>query len=138
MTTTRTAKPRSAAWSWVAFYGPASRSWGIASEHLGAAGLEAHVIADGRLIVAIDGKIIPVLCSEVIPVSTEDGPADGRCGIALRGDVYACPGHTAERESWLALTEADKAMWERARDEYSPLGPHGGMPYGAFDRGYRA
>jgi hypothetical protein len=152
MTTTRTPKAPSPAWRYVGRYGPMAVigddpdfgliygpvQEGIPSDFLGDAGLEAHVIADGRLIVAIDGKVVPVLCSEVISVVTEDGPGTGRCGEVLRGDVYACPGHTAEIESWLALTEADKAMWERARDEYGPLGPHGGMPYGAFDRGYRA
>lgn len=118
MSTTHTTKPRSEAWSWTAFYGPASRSFGILGDHLAAAGLEAHVIADGRQIVAIDGKIVQVLCSEVIPISTEDGPATGRCGKALRGDVYACPGHTYERESWLAMSEEDKAMWELRQEQF--------------------
>lgn len=117
MHTKRAPKPRSEAWRWVSHYGSASNSWGILVEHMTAAGLIAHIIADGRLIVAIDGKVVPVLCSEVIPVTTEDGPSTGRCGIALQGDTYACPGHTAEREGWLALTEADKAIWERRADE---------------------
>jgi hypothetical protein len=131
MSATRTPKAPSEAWRYVGRYGPmvvigddeefgliyGPAQEGIISDHLHAAGLEAHVIADGRLIVAIDGRIVPVLCSEIIPIVTEDGPTTGRCGTPLRGDVYACPGHTAEIESWRAMSEAEKAAWERRHDE---------------------
>jgi hypothetical protein len=126
VSTTRTPKTPSPAWRYVGRYGPevvigddpefgllyGPVREGIISEHLHAAGLEAHVIADGRLIVAIDGKIVEVLCSDIIAITTEDGPGTGRCGTPLRGDAYACPGHTAEREGWLAMSEAEKADWE--------------------------
>jgi hypothetical protein len=91
-------------------YAPAS--YGIIGEHLHAAGLESHVIADGRQIVAIDGKIVEVLCSELIRVRTEDGDRDGRCGTPLRGDAWACPGHTQELEGWMSMSEIDRAEWE--------------------------
>lgn len=127
---TRTPKTPSEAWRFVGRYGPMvvigdDPDWGlvygpgqegIPSDYLGDATLEAHVIADGRLIVAIDGKIVPVLCSEVIAVNTEDGPGTGRCGEVLRGDVYACPRHTAEIERWQSMSEAEKAAWERRHD----------------------
>lgn len=130
MATTRTPKAPSEAWRWVGRYGPSvvigddedfgliygPDQEGILVDHLGDAGLEAHVIADGRLIVAIDGKIVEVLCSELIMVNTEDGPGTGRCGTPLRGDVYACPGHTAEIERWQSMPEAEKADWEYRRE----------------------
>jgi hypothetical protein len=126
MSATRTPKAPSEAWRFVGRYGPmvvigddeefgliyGPAQEGIINEHLHAAGLEAHVIADGRQIVVIDGKIVEVLCSDIIPITTEDGPGTGRCGYPLRGDAYACPGHTSEREGWLAMSEAEKADWE--------------------------
>lgn len=131
MSTTRTPKTPSPAWRYVGRYGPevvigddpdfgllyGPIQEGIIHEHLHAAGLEAHVIADGRQIVALDGKIVPVLCSQLIMVNTEDGPGTGRCGTPLRGDAWACPGHTAEMEGWMAMSEAEKAAWERRHDE---------------------
>jgi hypothetical protein len=130
VSTTRTPKTPSPAWRYVGRYGPevvigddpdfglvyGPVQEGIINEHLHAAGLESHVIADGRQIVAIDGKIVEVLCSDIIPINTEDGPGTGRCGTPLRGDAYACPGHTSEREGWLAMSEAEKAEWERRHD----------------------
>jgi hypothetical protein len=127
---TRTPRTPSPAWRYVGRYGPevvigyddefgtiyGPTQEGIIHEHLHAAGLEAHVIADGRQIVVIDGKIVEVLCSDIIPIVTEDGPGTGRCGTPLRGEAYACPGHTSEREGWLAMSEAEKAEWERRHD----------------------
>jgi hypothetical protein len=126
VSTTRTPKAPSEAWRWVGRYGPhvvigddeefgliyGPAQEGILVEHLGGLGLEAHVIADGRLIVAIDGKIVPVLCAELIMVNTEDGPSTGRCGTVIRGDDWACKGHRAESDRWEAMSEAERAEWE--------------------------
>jgi hypothetical protein len=124
-------RTESPAWRYVRRYGPevpvadddefgtiyAPQYCGILHEHLHAAGLEAHRIASGRQIVAIDGKVVDVLCSSLIPITTEDGPATGRCGIPLRDEAWACPGHQSEMEAWMAMSELEKADWERRHDE---------------------
>ena len=64
-------------------YGPGSV--GILSEHLQAAGLPTRRLADGHLVaVAPKGRAVHVLCSGVIMISTEDGPATGRCGSTVK------------------------------------------------------
>lgn len=79
-------------------YGP---DWtrGVISDHERIAvemGLPVRVSASGkRRYVVIDHRAEPVLCSEVVEILTEDGPIDGRCGIPVEGDAYACPGHEA-------------------------------------------
>ena len=97
-------------------YGPGSV--GILSEHLQAAGLPTRRLADGHLVaVAPKGRAVHVLCSGVIMISTEDGPATGRCGYWVdREGTWGCPGHEAEATGWLALSEAEKADWERRYD----------------------
>lgn len=94
---------------------------GVASDHLAAAAaLEGVRVVAGALseyVVddAADGAAYPVLCSEVIEVLTEDGPSDGRCGaLATDQELGSCAGHADERRQWVALSEAEKAAWERA------------------------
>lgn len=57
------------------------------------------------------------LCPEIVPVMTEDGPATGRCKAPIVDhDVAACEGHAAEIRAWRAMSEFEKAQWEREHD----------------------
>lgn len=71
-------------------YGP---QWtlGIISEHLYK--VEAHHDDEGWFVVDEHGDRYPVLCSELIKIHTEDGPIEGRCGIEVDADGYACELH---------------------------------------------
>lgn len=77
-----------------------------------AAGTQSVLLwdADGN------ADVFPVVCGDLIEVWTEDGPISGRCGLPVLADGYACEGHTAEREDWSALSEPEKAAWERSHD----------------------
>jgi hypothetical protein len=56
-------------------------------------------------------------CPELVPVYSEDfGLGDGRCLAPIEPGGYACPGHTAEIETWRAMPEAERAAEEYARD----------------------
>ncbi len=57
------------------------------------------------------------LCPEIVPVMTEDGTSDGRCLTPVVPGGYACPGHTAVIEEWRAMSERERAHWERQHDE---------------------
>jgi hypothetical protein len=95
-------------------YGPGQS--GIISEHLHAAQVPTRRLAGGRWVAVIDGHAVPVLCPEIIPIMTEDGPATGRCGEFVDAEGGLCePCHQAVN-SWLALSEAEKAAWERRHD----------------------
>ena len=63
------------------------------------------------------GKAVPVVCGDLIPIQTEDGPSDARCGANVVGDLGACAGHAEERQEWRAMSEPERAAWERSRDE---------------------
>jgi hypothetical protein len=70
---------------------------------------------------AAGGLAYPVTCAELVEVWTEDGPTDGRCGaLATDREFLACEGHAAERASWAALSEAERAHWEREHDHMNP------------------
>jgi hypothetical protein len=72
------------------------------------------------------------LCPEIVMVDTEDGPVTGRCqGPVVEVTVppdrrygeteatvqaFACEGHSAEWLNWRAMTEGERADWERRRD----------------------
>jgi hypothetical protein len=101
---------------WGVIYGP--NSVGILSENIGAAGLPTHRLADGHLVaITPDGRVVHVLCSDVIEVSTEDGPATGRCGYWIdRDGAWGCPGHEAETNGWLAMSEIERLAWERQHE----------------------
>lgn len=99
---------------------PADYRRGVASDHVRAAAeLEGVVVVTGTLCQyvvdeAADGAAYPVLCSELVEVSTEDGPSDGRCGfLATDQEMGSCAGHAEERREWTAMSEAEKAHWER-------------------------
>lgn len=93
---------------------------GVISEHV-----EAFAAAGGRVVetsrrsyaVLPGGRGVPVLCSAIVAVQTEDDVVSGRCG----GDAVddgACPRHAAERDSWLATSEAERIAIERAEDRW--------------------
>jgi hypothetical protein len=56
-------------------------------------------------------------CPEIVPVLTEDGPSDGRCLAPIVPGGFACPPHTEAIESWRAMSERERAYWERQHDE---------------------
>ena len=67
------------------------------------------------------------LCPDLVWIDTEDGRVDGRCEgpivtVVVDGEevAFACEGHTQERLGWMSMSEADKAAWERQRDEDGP------------------
>lgn len=78
-----------------------------------------RVLTTGRPVaVGSDGAAIDIVCGDIVMIQTEDGPMDGRCGrkvISLT--AAACAGHAAERDHWQAMSEAEKATWERRHDE---------------------
>lgn len=102
-------------WNWVGYYGPYSDQEGILSEHLGKANLPVRKLAGGKQVTIIEGQAVKVLCSEVIEISTEDGPASGRCGLWVEGDNFACVGHQAQIDAWHA--ESPLVQWEREQEE---------------------
>lgn len=42
----------------------------------------------------------PVLCGELVEIWTEDGRMDGRCGLQVHNNGYACPGHMEAIQAW--------------------------------------
>ena len=71
-------------------------------------------------------------CAELVRVWSEDGPVTGRCRLPISdkvwlyrgyGDAEArptqlpmCEGHAEERVGWGAMTEAQRADWEKRED----------------------
>ena len=85
-------------------------SYGIQTDQVYVAmqhGAVEYVLASGTLGLRFtDGSFAPVVCGEVIPISTEDGPATGRCGGRCVGvEAYACEVHASERDAWRAMSE---------------------------------
>lgn len=106
---------------------PREHRQGVVSDHVRAAselpgvrivrGEFAEYVIDD----AAGGIAWPVLCSELIEVYTEDGVSDGRCGqVATDIDEGSCKGHGEERRGWRAMSEAERAHWERQHDEAHP------------------
>lgn len=103
------------------------RAWklGILLEHIG------HLIGTGTLFLRYDAEgfasirqgdtVIPVACGDIIEIPTEDGPITGRCGLPVHRDVVktygSCEGHAGERQAWEAMTEREKAHWERSLED---------------------
>lgn len=57
------------------------------------------------------------VCPELVPVRDEDsGWVDGRCLAPIVPAGFACPGHTAEIESWRGMSEPERAAAEYAAD----------------------
>jgi hypothetical protein len=91
------------------------RDWvqGVVSDHLRPHHQVRRLAGGDWVVVLPDGSAEFVLCSELIWVDTEDGRIDGRCGLRVDAEGYACEGHRLERERWLAMSESEKADWER-------------------------
>lgn len=98
----------------VGAYGPSYRE-GVLIDNL-----EAFVTAGGSVRVGKHGTwaslpgaaAIPVVCGDIVRIDTEDGPSDGRCGRNLDGERGACPAHADERDTWMAMSERERADWE--------------------------
>jgi hypothetical protein len=118
--TTRNAQDALATYTY--FYGP-DHTEGILSDSLyqlleGGA-VRTHRTPSGNLVAfpVRGGRSVSVLCSEIVMISTEDGPATGRCGApVIDGNFLCCPGHTAEREGWASLSEIERAQVEVRED----------------------
>jgi hypothetical protein len=83
---------------------------------------DAQLIAEGR-------------CPDLVIIDTEDGPMSGRCLRPITDKIYlyraygdteahpttlpACEGHAEERVGWGAMSEPERAAWERRQDEGS-------------------
>lgn len=73
-------------------------------------------------------------CPDLVEIMTEDGPVSGRCMAPIvevpvppdarygetepQSVAFACEGHTQERLGWRAMSEVEKADWERRNDGY--------------------
>lgn len=115
-------RPPPAPEDFVGTYGPTWRT-GVLSEMV-----DAFTRAGGAVRPAASGSglwwavppgelAVPVVCSELVWVNTEDGPVTGRCGEdATRGG--SCAGHRNELDAWAAMTEPQRALWERGQEAY--------------------
>lgn len=126
MTTTRYLRPERDSLS--GNYGPHFRR-GIVADHLHIAEQGGAVVRPSSTgsgvewVVWPDGEADPVLCGDIIRMPmTEDGyRPDGRCGdLATRDGM--CEGHAAEMNGWRAMSEVERAAWERRNDEDSYFG----------------
>jgi hypothetical protein len=81
-------------------YGRIPRT-GILSEHLNLAldaGFDINTGVDGDYVTDFEGDTALVLCSEIIEIRHEDGISDGRCGLPVIPDQWACEGHWFDME----------------------------------------
>lgn len=105
------------------FVGSYGATWraGVLSEHLDrflAAGGRTRPAASGSgrtWALLPDGAVVTVVCSELVALVTEDGIVSGRCGADAVVDGAYCAGHGAELAGWRAMTEPERAAWERGR-----------------------
>jgi hypothetical protein len=91
---------------------------GLLSDHVGLAldlGFRVVTLSHTRRLVCEDGLTFPVVCSEIVMVDTEDGPIDGRCGLVADLDGF-CEPHAAQVSEWRAMSELERALWERTND----------------------
>lgn len=127
MTTTRTLRATRDDLS--VTYGPGSYSRkGILSEHVhiaeqGGAYVRAAASTSGvEWVVWPDGAVDPILCPELVPDRDCDNyPITSRCGAFATHDGM-CEGHAAEMNDWRAMSEAERAAWERRNEEDSYFG----------------
>ena len=58
-------------------------------------------------------------CPELVWVHTEDGLVDGRCLRPITDEeIGACERHAQERRQWMAMSEQQKALWEKRQEEW--------------------
>lgn len=109
--------------AFVGGYGPAWKR-GLLSEHV-----DLFLAAGGTLRTASSGsgrqwalvplgkgmEAVPVVCSELVEIYTEDGKASSRCGAPAHR-LGACETHAEEIEAYMAMSEAERAHWERSLD----------------------
>jgi hypothetical protein len=83
-----------------------------------AVGGTIHQAASGFLWAVLpDGRAFPTTCGDFVERYSEDGPYTDRCGALARAEG-ACEGHAAQRDSWLAMTEAEKLAVEMAEERW--------------------
>lgn len=83
------------------------------------AGGTIRTSASGRLEWAVlpDGRAFPVLCGDIVMRYYEEGESyTDRCGKPATNHG-ACQGHGEARDSWRAMTEAERCAMERAEAE---------------------
>ena len=103
-----------------------ARGWGqdwrigLLVDHLAeaeASGVTIRRTAGGGLWAYAPGRsAVRVVCGDLVWIWTEDGRMDGRCGQPALADLGACEAHAADREAYLAQTEAEMMAWEREND----------------------
>jgi hypothetical protein len=85
-----------------------------------AAAHEAHVAGTSFEATLIALGYCPDL---VMGHDCEGYPIDTRClGPIADAELGACEGHASERRQWMAMTEFERAAWERQVDEESEAG----------------
>lgn len=95
-------------------YGPDWKT-GVVVDHLGSAveaGMLVHTSPSGAVYVTgpKGGVAVPVVCGEIIMIDTEDGRIDGRCGLPVKADEGACPGHWAQIQAYRLDPDYDEAF----------------------------
>jgi hypothetical protein len=77
-------------------YGRGPFRQGILSDHVSIAveaGMELRTGTDGDYVKDADGETALILCGEIVEVITEDGRSDGRCGLPVLPNQWACEAH---------------------------------------------
>ena len=64
-----------------------------------------------------EGAAFPVTCGDIVERWGEDGPYTDRCGAVADADG-ACAGHGAARDTYRAMSEAERAHLEREEDAW--------------------
>ena len=62
-----------------------------------------------------EGRAFPITCGDIVERWNEDGSYTDRCGGVADSDG-ACAGHAAARDSYRAMSEAERLHLERAEE----------------------
>lgn len=62
-----------------------------------------------------EGRAFPVTCGDIVERRNEDGSYTDRCG-SIADAEGACAGHAAARDSYRAMSEAERLHLERAEE----------------------
>lgn len=62
-----------------------------------------------------EGRAFPVTCGDIVERWSEDGSYTDRCGSIADGDG-ACAGHAVARDSYRAMSEAERLHLERSEE----------------------
>lgn len=63
-----------------------------------------------------EGRAFPLTCGDIVERWNEDGSYTDRCGF-VADSSGACAGHAVARDSYRAMSEAERLHLERSEDE---------------------